>query len=437
MPQNEQNNRIKVEYKIVTKIINTDNRTAECLISEEYNVDETSEILKEGILKLANSMKIPLKKPNLVQQEVCSIGYDPEKDGSNYDEIFGINSWTIKIINKSPEIAGVLQMISAITSFTLPVKYDVWKKVNIYLLSGEALSYAGRPFIERKLHHKEWLTYNQQTVLKLLLVLSNLSLVASGIYTIIYNYGEEPEDDSVWEFLKAKFFGNEISKFALAAQLAPLAQAITTFAPDSCKNIIKSIISGIGITRGSCGLKFAYDLIIKEINNKKYVANYGAAILGVSIPIALNYLVDLIAYSSPSLKWLKQKLMWKFKGANCESISGQSEYSRLLDSESQDCPDSNQTHVEPIMNSCCSNGLILTNEKSGGQDKILVIDQDKIRATIDTQHRLIWNDKKNQIILKEKQNELAQSNQKNVNNVIIIQESEQESEQESSIFCCW
>ncbi|WP_368486198.1 hypothetical protein [Spiroplasma sp. DGKH1] len=436
MPQNEQNNPVQVTYKIVTKIINPANKTSEYLISEEYNVAETSAIFQERALEFDNFKKIPLKKLNLVTQEVCSFGYDPEKDGSNYDEIFGINSWTIKIINKSPEIAGILQMVSAITSFTLPIKYDVWKKANIYLLSGEALSYAGRPFIERKLHHKEWLTYNQQTVLKLLLVLSNLSLVTSGIYTIIYNYGEESEDDSVWEFLKAKFFGNEISKFALAAQLAPLAQALTTFAPDRCKNIIKSIISGIGITRGSCGLKFAYDLIIKEINNKKYVANYGAAIFGVGIPIALNYLVDLVAYSSPSLKWLKQKLIWKFKGANCESISGQSEYSRLLDSESQDCPDSNQVPVEPIMNSCCSNGLIVTNEESRGRDKTLVIKENKVHATIDTQHRLIWKKEKKQNILKQKQNELAQRNQKNVNNVIIITEPEQVPEQEPSSFCC-
>ncbi|AHF60797.1 hypothetical protein SMM_0346 [Spiroplasma mirum ATCC 29335] len=209
-------------------------------------------------------------------QEVCSIGYDLKKDGSNYNGIFRINSWTIKIINKSPKIAGVLQMISAIISFTLPVKYDVWKKVNIYLLSGEALSYVGRPFIEWKLHHKDWLTHNQQTVLKLLLVLSNFSVVTSGIYNIIYNYGE---DYSVWEFLKAKIFSNEISKFALAAQLVSLTQAITTFAPDRCKNIIKSIISGIIITRGSCELKFAYDLIRRSVRYDEPAKNNSCEIV--------------------------------------------------------------------------------------------------------------------------------------------------------------
>ena len=177
--------------------MNSVDKATECLISEEWNVDKTSKNLEESTLKLSNFKNISLKKLNLVMQEVWSIGYDLEKEGSNYNEIFGINSWTIKIINKSPKIAEVLQMIIAITFFTLPVKYDVWKKVNIYLLFGEALSYAGRAFIEQKLHHKDWLTHNQQTVLKLLLVLSNLFLVTSGIYTIIYNYGKEPEDDKI------------------------------------------------------------------------------------------------------------------------------------------------------------------------------------------------------------------------------------------------
>ncbi|AHF60808.1 hypothetical protein P344_02125 [Spiroplasma mirum ATCC 29335] len=160
----------------------------------------------------------------------------------------------------------------------------------------------------------------------------------------------------------------------------------------------------------------------------------GVAILGVGIPIALNYFVDLIAYSTPSLNWLKQKLMWKFKGANCENISGQSEFSRFLDSESQDCPYSNQPRVNPIMNSTCPNGLFITNEKFAEQDKIVVINSENMQATVDTQNKYIWNNKRNQNILKEKQNELAQRNKKNVSNVIVLQESE--SEKETSIFCC-